>query len=111
MFDANRIEWSLEAEQSDMNVFEEFDDVETAQKIAKELEYNVWAWCDVKLTGKYMGLTAHAYLSACNYSNESEFMADECYRDLKAEVESDLRGQVESIVRAHQTVGTQEVAL
>ncbi len=88
------IEWTVEALpedaliQGNASAIDPETDRETEQWITEQLESgNEWAWCTVKVTGRFRGLSAHAYLGCCSYeSREAITMPEGYYPDLQAEI-------------------------
>ena len=62
-------------------------DREVGNKIRSELENgNEWAWCCIKVTAEYRGITGSDYLGGCSYASEEDFTSS-CgyYEDMKTE--------------------------
>lgn len=72
-------------------------DEQTALDIEKQLEYNEWAWCCIKMECKYKGLTGTDYLGACSYKDSNDFMNDGYYQDMKQEAYADLIQQIKDL--------------
>lgn len=52
---------------------------------------NDWAWCIVKVTGEFKGLTAYDYLGGCSYSSEKAFIDNnDHYADMKDRCASEI---------------------
>jgi hypothetical protein len=52
------------------------------RRIMSELDNgNQWAWCCVKVSGEYRGLTADTYLGCCSFEDEAAFTAPGGYYD------------------------------
>ncbi len=80
--------FNLETIPEDMHPSECFD-VEfkdEVDRIVKEAEWNIWAWCVVKVTASWNGIEASDYLGACSYDSEDEFKSAEYYQDMKNQV-------------------------
>lgn len=59
---------------------------------------DTWAWAQVEVKAKYMGLEASYYLGCCSYKDEAEFKEDGYYTDMVNDVLADLNQQVAKIV-------------
>lgn len=58
-------------------------DRECEDEIIYQLENgNEWAWCTVKVTATWEGLTAMEYLGGCSYKSKEDFMCDGYYMDM-----------------------------
>lgn len=77
-----------------------FDQATEDEILARLVRGDQWAWCTVKVTGTYKGLTASDYLGCCSYDNEQNFIAGGYYDDMVARVRQDLLTQVQEIKRA-----------
>jgi len=104
---ANEIEWTVSAlpeDQSPEDCFASGNDEQdktTCQRIREDAEWNEWAWCCVEVKGQWNGLEAVAYLGACSYLNQKDFMQEGgYYADLQREVIDQLQSQTERIVDA-----------
>ena len=85
-------------------------DQEVEDTILADLERgNEWAWCTVKLTASYGGLTGVDYLGACSYASEDDFRQDGYYEDMKAAATSDLLAQLKAASIAYDDLNTREV--
>jgi hypothetical protein len=59
---------------------------------------NSWAWCDVRLIGRYEGLEAYDCLGACSYLSREDFVKPGgYYDDMKNVVLSELQSQLDDI--------------
>lgn len=47
--------------------------------IRAESEWNVWAWCVVKVEAEYLGHTGTEYLGGCSYKDRAEFEQSDGY--------------------------------
>lgn len=83
------------------------DNVEEVKQIENEirekLEYNIWAWCCVKVTVTFMGMEGTDYLGACSYDSEEDFiknsgyydqMIDTCIKEIQTELETLVKAVV-----------------
>lgn len=58
-------------------------DRQSEDEIIHQLENgNEWAWCTVKVTASWEGLTTTEYLGGCSYKNKEDFMCDGYYMDM-----------------------------
>lgn len=103
---ADMVDWQLECLPEDMPIrgnasaWGEPDDSEYAERIENELaDGNQWAWCQVRLVGRYKGLTASDSLGGCSYASEEDFRQGGYYEDMRAVVLADLQKQLEDIRR------------
>lgn len=56
------------------SAIDEETDRKNEEHIFSELEAgNMWAWCTVKVRGKFHGVGADTYLGGCSYKNEKDF--------------------------------------
>jgi hypothetical protein len=72
-------------------------DRQIEDKTIAELETNPWAWCCVKVTAEFRGITADAYLGGCNYKSEQSFKEDLYYKDLVHEATQELADKVKDL--------------
>jgi hypothetical protein len=59
--------------------FEFQDDID---HVIKEAQWNEWAWCCVKVSATYKGITESEYLGACSYKDEADFRACDYFKDM-----------------------------
>lgn len=79
------------------------DDADAAlvAEIREHAEWNVWAWCDVRVRVSWRGLHADTYLGAGSYKDEADFRTNSGYfQDMFAGALADLNAQAQSIARA-----------
>lgn len=69
-------------------------DKETVAKIVADSEWNVWAWCIVKVTARYADLEASDYLGGCSYASEEDFLKGDYFEDMKDTVITELTHKV-----------------
>lgn len=98
------VQWTLTAESTYIDPYEDLGECMRKSDITKLLnraEYNIWQWCDVKLTGKYRGiLKAHDYLGACSYKSEKDFQLHSgYYEDMQECVLEDLNTQLQTLTQ------------
>jgi hypothetical protein len=74
-------------------------DREQEQLLLKELEYNEWAWCCIKVTAEYKGLKECDYLGGCSYDSEEDFKNCGYYEDMKATAYSRLIERLEDFAQ------------
>jgi hypothetical protein len=59
-----------------------FDDEGCITWIEDQLQRgNEWAWCSIKISVSYGGLTRHEYLGGCSYESEKSFVEGSGYYD------------------------------
>ena len=102
-----KILWTIETEPEDTPVRgnamasgdPEFDR-EVEDSIINQLRRgNEWAWCTVKVTGFYLGLSASEYLGCCSYRDEEEFAGGAYYADMQNEITDRIHEQVNRIIK------------
>jgi hypothetical protein len=98
------LEITLHAEREDEDPRDHFasgddaDDEATASEIiARANNGEVWAWCFVRVTATYRGVSAFDTLGGCSYENEKEFREGGYYEDMVFEVLKQLNAQLEAI--------------
>ena len=74
----------------------EIRDIELANQIRSDLEWNEWSWCIVKVTAKsFDGLAVGAAcLGGCSYEDEAQFRSGLYFEDMKSEALEDLIGEI-----------------
>ena len=99
-----QVEFELSAEYEDTQIRGSFDsgdaelDEQTALDIEEKLEWNIWAWCVVKVECKYKGLTGTDYLGGCSYEDEKDFIENSgYYEDMKQQAFDDLIQQIKNL--------------
>lgn len=81
----NDVEFTIEPQEEYIPIRGSFDsgdpehDEQTALEIERQLEYNIWAWCCVKVTAEYKGMEGTDYLGACSYESEKDFVENSGY--------------------------------
>jgi hypothetical protein len=105
------VEFSVEADQDDMNVRGNAifsGDAEEDKKVEDEIIHrlkhgDVWAWCWVHVIAKYGGFQGDAYLGGCSYKDEKEFKRPGgYYEQMKEEAYDNLLARMR---RAGETLG------
>ncbi len=99
------IQWTIEALPEDTsiegNVMASGDDAadkEAEESVRADLESgNGWAWCTVRVTGRWEGLKATDYLGGCSYKSEQDFCARGYYDDMRNTVLAELQEHAENI--------------
>jgi len=95
----DEIEFTVECLEEDMpiegNVCATGDLVEDKEQehwVRRQLrEGNEWAWCTVKVSASWNGLTAEDYLGCCSYESAEDFkQPGGYYDDMKAEAAAEL---------------------
>lgn len=98
--------WKVEALPEDMplegNVLASGDDAQDKEAediIRKDYESgNEWAWCVVKVTGSWMGLTVTEYLGGCSYESKEDFCTPGgYYDDMRSQVLEEIQSKAELI--------------
>lgn len=60
---------------------------------------NQWAWCTVRLTGRYKGLESVDTLGCCSYLDENDFRQPGGYfDDMQSNVLADLQCQLDELL-------------
>ena len=77
------------------------EDRKEEDRILSELEWNQWAWCIVKVSIEYCGITEHEYLGGCCYESEKQFREDGSFDDLVEECATTIYLKMMAV---HQTV-------
>jgi hypothetical protein len=98
------VEFEIECMPEDMPVkgncsaIDEDTDREPENMIYEQLDSgNEWAWCCVKVTASYKGVTGTDYLGGCSYKSENDFKKDGYYKDMKQQAFNDLISQLEDL--------------
>ena len=96
------------------NVLASGDDEEdrmAEEAIRKDLDLgNPWAWCCIKVTGRWEGLAMVDYLGCCSFSSEQDFMEGSgCYEDMTDEVVHMINEQAKQIAKRWEVLTTKEV--
>lgn len=100
------IQWTVEALPEDMQIYgnvlasgDDDEDRKAAEAVQADLESgNEWAWCTVRVTGKWEGLKAVDYLGGCSYKSQEDFCAPGgYYDDMRATVLAELQEHAENI--------------
>lgn len=75
-------------------------DAEGAVFVEREIEKgNEWAWCSVKVTVSYEGLSQDDYLGGCSYANKEEFMESGYMKDMVGDCIAQIRDKVINIIK------------
>jgi hypothetical protein len=74
------------------------DDFDRAQveEILRDLKWNEWAWCTVKVSAKWRNFCGRDYLGGCSYSSKQDFCEGGYFEDMKAEAFDDLIRGIEN---------------
>lgn len=99
----NQIKYTITAESEDTDfvgncIASGDDDFDRAceDDIRRQLESgNVWAWCVVKVSAHFEGFTGNAYLGACSYASEKDFLECDYYASMRVEARTYLRIAIE----------------
>jgi hypothetical protein len=95
-FKINEVEFTVTCEPEDIDPHSQFDDDSIAEQILKDLEWNEWAWCSVKVTAKWAGFEGVDYLGGCSYLDEADFRQPGGYfEDMQKEALTDLKRNIE----------------
>lgn len=77
---------------------DEDEDQRVENAIFQQLDNgNEWAWCCVKVTASYRGLTAEDYLGCCSYADKKDFEKDMYFKDMKQTTYKELIKQIENL--------------
>lgn len=96
----DEISWSIECHPEDR--WPDFDSISEADKaeiMRMAQEENIWAWCIVQVTGRWLGLKENEYLGGCSYENVEQFMADGYYADMQEQIRKELTEMAHDIAR------------
>lgn len=75
-------------------------DAETERWIREQLGWgNSWAWCVVKVSAEWRGLTAETYLGGCSYYGEDDFKQGGYYTDMCAELADEIEAKAKDIAQ------------
>jgi len=73
-------------------------DKENEAWITDQLESgNQWAWCLVKVSVTFMGITKDEYLGGCSYTDEDCFIACDYYSDMVDQCQESIVDQIVKI--------------
>lgn len=85
------IEWSIERRMEDLDPAESFDDPESVKDIHAKLDAgNPWAWCEIRVVGRWKGFDSDDYIGACSYNDENDFKQGGYYEDMQKKILNDL---------------------
>lgn len=60
-----------------------FDDERDIAAVIEKMEWNEWAWCCVRVSVTFEGMSECAYLGACSYDSKSDFVkSGDYYNDM-----------------------------
>lgn len=78
------------------------EDRKAEDKIIRRLDKgNQWAWCTVKLVGRFKSLESVEYLGCCSYKSERDFVKNSgYYDDMVDAIVFDINEQAAEIVGA-----------
>jgi hypothetical protein len=71
-------------------------DDEIIAAIEKEMEWNEWAWCTVKVTAKWGGFEGTSYLGQCSYKDEDDFAKGGYLPQMKDDAVVELRDNIKA---------------
>jgi hypothetical protein len=103
------VTWTVEALEEDTRVRgnaivsgDAAYDKKVEDKILRRLRGgNIWAWCIVKVTGRWNGLEEDEYLGCCCYDSLKDFtQLSGYYDDMRAEILDRLQARAEIIATA-----------
>lgn len=87
----------MEPEYEDPRRF--FDDSRDVEFVLQQIKAgNDWEWCTVKVTARYQDFKGVAYLGACSYEDEKEFLKDASYEDMCADALARLNAELAAMV-------------
>ena len=104
----HEIIWSIEAEQEDIpvrgNAVASGDndvDKEIEDRILRDLEWNIWAWCSVTVRCTYGPFNGEAHVGCCSYDDEEAFKESSgYYLDMQIEALDDLISNMQDAAKA-----------
>lgn len=81
----------------------QIDDATSVAWIEDQIDRgNVWAWCSVKVSVSYRGLTCDEHLGGCSYESEESFVTGSgYYDDMVKTALTELAGLLEKIGNDH----------
>ena len=99
------VNWKIETLPEDMHPNDCFglepeDQKRVVNSILKDMQWNEWAWCMVKVTGIYNGLTSYTVLGGCNFDDEKQFIECGYFSDMQCEVLDDLNKRAKLLVES-----------
>lgn len=74
-------EVTVNAEPEHLHPRDCMENVEEIDRIVKEAEWNVWAWCSVEVKVSWNGLSESEFLGGCSYDSEADFKQPGGYYD------------------------------
>jgi hypothetical protein len=80
------------------NPWDAFEDEEIAKQVSADLEFNPWAWCDIRVVARWKDYTGDDYLGECSYGSEEEFKQDGYYSDMKKVALDNLNSNIAKLV-------------
>ena len=97
------VDVDLQVEPEDHSYEGDFDDETCKAWIRDQLERgNEWAWCSVKLSVTYKGITCCDYLGGCSYESKKSFVeGDGYYDDMVDTAVRELASELESLANDH----------
>lgn len=105
---ADDVVWTVTAEYEDESIEGSFEECgeDTVKLIRTALEDgNEWAWCCVKVVGKFMSFEATDYLGCCSYTSKEEFMSDAYLEDMQNSALAELNKELTEFVEELQKKG------
>lgn len=72
-------------------------DEDLIKGIIEDSKWNDWAWCCIKVTGNYKGITASDYLGCCSYHSKEDFMEDKYFKDMQVEIHGQIIRTLENL--------------
>jgi hypothetical protein len=90
------VDFDIEILPEDTNPADDFDSGDAEQdaadvaEINRRLEYDLWAWCVVRVVAKWNGFEGDTYLGGCSYDGPADFKAGGYYEQMQEEALADL---------------------
>lgn len=72
-------------------------DRKAEQEIYRQLEFNPWAWCTVRVIAKWDEFEGDDYLGCCSYDSEEDFKEGGYYEDMKTSALENLNDHIENL--------------
>jgi len=73
-------------------------DIKYERELYQKSKTNPWAWCTIKVTGEFKGLSCDDYLGCCSYNSRKDFLECPYYADIQNGILVDIMSQVQDIV-------------
>lgn len=86
--------------EGDFSSGDEEQDKKTVADIRREMQWNIWAWCMVRVRVSWNGQHADSFLGHCSYKDEAAFKEGGYYEQMRDEAYDTLCGELEHLYRA-----------